>query len=168
DFDDFWRESVFRGVVSGTAEAPVNVSAVGVSEPLPPTSDVELALYLDQGVMDGRFANNGWLQELPRPISKITWDNAALVSPSMAEDLGVVKGAVVTPRVGSRSVDAPAFVQAGPAAGSIGLALGSGRTTAGAGGNGVGVNASAVRTSSERWAAPLQVSRTGGRYKVVT
>ncbi|HEX7002419.1 MAG TPA: TAT-variant-translocated molybdopterin oxidoreductase, partial [Trueperaceae bacterium] len=138
NFDDFWRESVFRGVVAGTAEAPQNVSASAVSEPLPAAGEVELALYLDQALLDGRFANNGWLQELPRPISKITWDNAALVSPSLAESLGVDTGDVITLTVGSRAVDAPVFVQPGQADGAISLALGFGRTAAGAVGNGVG------------------------------
>ncbi len=168
DFDDFWRESVFRGVVAGTAEAAVDVSASGVSEALPAAADVELSLYLDQGLMDGRFANNGWLQELPRPISKITWDNAALVSPRLAESLGVDSGDVVTLTVGSRSVDAPVFVQPGQADGTVSLALGFGRTAAGAVGNGVGVNAYAVRTSTEPWSAPVQVARAGRRHKVVT
>ncbi len=168
DFDDFWRESVFRGVVAGTAAAAEQVSAAAVDEPLPTSADVELALFLDHALLDGRYANNGWLQELPRPISKLTWDNAALVAPRLAESLGVDTGDVITLTVGSRSVDAPVFVQPGQAEGAISLALGFGRTAAGAVGNGVGVNAYAVRTQAEPWSAPVQVSRAGRRYKLAT
>ncbi len=168
DFDAFWRESVFRGVIAGTAEAAVEVSPAAVTEPLPAGGDLELHLVHDSALLDGRLANNGWLQELPRPISKLTWDNAALLAPRTAERLGVRTGDVVTLTASGRSLDAPVLVQPGQAEGAVTLALGFGRAAAGSVGNGVGVDAYALSTTESPWAAPVQVSAVGGTYRLVT
>ncbi len=167
DFESFWRESVFRGVVAGTAAQPVAVTPAAVAEPLPAGADLELALCLDSSVLDGRLANNGWLQELPRPISKLTWDNAALVAPRTAERLGVDTSDVLRLTVGDRSLDVPVLVQPGQAEGAITVALGYGRTAAGSVANGVGVNAYALRTTAAPYSAPVTASATGGRYRLV-
>src|SRR5690606_38370898 len=71
DFEAFWRESVFRGTVADTAAPAVPVSAGAVNAELPQGGDLEVALVYDSAVLDGRLANNGWLQELPRPITKL-------------------------------------------------------------------------------------------------
>lgn len=167
DFESFWRQSVYRGVVSGTASAPVAVAAGAIAAELPRGGELELALCHDSAVLDGRLANNGWLQELPRPISKLTWDNAALMAPRTAERLGVDTNDVVTLTVGDRSVEAPVLVQPGQADGAITIALGYGRTAAGNVGNGVGVNAYVLRTTQAPFGAPVSVSRTGRRYRLV-
>src|SRR5712692_9837996 len=106
DFEQFWRKSLNDGIITGTALPPISVSlqtnwAGGGSAPAASKREViesvsrskpeafEIVFRLDPAVFDGRFANNGWLQELPRPLTKLTWDNAALVSPATAERLGV-------------------------------------------------------------------------------
>lgn len=167
DFEAFWRESVFRGTVSDTAAPAVPVSAGAVNAELPQGGDLEVALVYDSAVLDGRLANNGWLQELPRPITKLTWDNAALVSPRTAERLGVDTGRVVTITVGGRSVDAPVLVQPGQAEGALTLALGYGRTAAGSVADGVGVDAYPLRSTAVSFSAPATVSATGRRHQLV-
>ncbi len=131
-----WRKALHDGVVAGTAMKPitpaVNVAKVNAgAQSLPRGSQLELLFVPDAKVYDGRFANNGWLQELPDPMTKLTWDNAALVSPRTAKDLGLEFGDVVTIERGSRKVDAPVMVQPGQADALVVLALGYGRTRVG-------------------------------------
>ena len=90
---------------------------------------------------DGRYANNGWMQELPDPITKMTWDNAVLVSRKTARELGVQNGDIVEITLNGRSVKGPIWTQPGMADYSLGLALGYGRERAGRVGTGVGFNA---------------------------
>ena len=169
DFEAFWRESVYRGVVAGTAEPPAAVTPAGsVAGPLPQGSDLEVVLTHDHGVLDGRLANNGWMQELPRPISKLTWDNAALMAPRTAERLNVGTGDVVTLTVDGRSVDVPVLVQPGQADGAVTVALGYGRTAGGSVANGVGVDAYPLLATATGHTAPVQVATTGRRYRLVT
>ncbi len=95
---------------------------------------------------DGRYANNGWMQELPDPITKLTWDNAVLVSRKTARELGVQNGDVVEITLNGRSVKGPIWTQPGMADYSLGLALGYGRERAGRVGTGVGFNAYKIFT----------------------
>ena len=126
---------------------------------------IELVFTLSSSVHDGRFANNGWLQELPDPVTKLTWDNAALVSPRTAGELGLETGDVVTLSLEGRSLDAPILVLPGQADGAIALALGYGRTSAGRVGDGVGANANAIRTSGSPFVATgVRLTRTGRRH----
>jgi molybdopterin-containing oxidoreductase family iron-sulfur binding subunit len=127
----------------------------------------------DASVRDGRFANNGWLQELPRPLSKLTWDNAALMSPRTRESLGVsieqhlarAYTDVVELRYRGRTVKAPAWIVPGHPDGTVTVHLGYGRTRAGRVGTGVGFNAYALRTSDAPWfGGGLEVKKTGERY----
>ncbi len=132
---------------------------------------LEIAFRTDPSVYDGRFANLGWLQELPKPLSKITWDNVALVSPKTAAALGGVRTEqtasghtteVAELRLGGRSVKAPLWVLPGHADGAVTVHLGFGRTRAGRVGTGVGFDAYALRTSDAPWAAGgLEVVKTG-------
>lgn len=167
-FDDFWRETVYRGTVAGSRSPVVNVTAGAVSEALPATSPFELQLVLDSALLDGRFANNGWLQELPKAFSNLTWDNAALIAPSTAEELKVRSGDMVKLNAGGRELEAPVWVQPGQAPGAITLSLGYGRTRAGKVGTGVGVNAYRLLDHGTVGAAPLTLSKTGGQYKLVS
>jgi len=167
-FEDFWRESVFRGVVAGSAAPQASVTAAAVSEPLPEGAPLEVHFRLDTSVLDGRFANNGWLQELPRPISKLTWDNAAILAAADAEELGVSTGDVIALRHDGRSLELPVWVQPGQAAGAISVALGYGREAAGSIGNGVGVNAFLLRTSGSQWFGPAEAEVTAGHYDLVS
>ena len=81
------------------------------------------------GVHDGRYSNNGWLNELPDPVTKATWSNPLLISPADAERLGLKDEDVVTVSSGTATVDAPVLVQPGQASGVAGIALGYGRRT---------------------------------------
>ena len=142
-----WRDTVRRGFVSGSATAakmpglhplaPVGVAAVAKSDPAaaassPTSSDaIELTFWADSHVLDGRFANNGWLQELPDFITKITWDNAAMFAPETAKALGIKSETLVRIEVGGKTLDIAAFIQPGQAPGSVALSLGYGRRQAG-------------------------------------
>jgi Fe-S-cluster-containing dehydrogenase component len=141
-----------------------------------PAAGLEVAFRTDPAVYDGRFANLGWLQELPRPLSKITWDNVALVSPKTAAALGGVKTEqtasghytdVAELKLGGRSVKAPLWVLPGHADGAVTVHLGYGRRRAGQVGTGVGFDAYALRTSGAPWAAGgLEVVKTGETARV--
>jgi molybdopterin-containing oxidoreductase family iron-sulfur binding subunit len=127
-------------------------------------AELELVLIPDSRVWDGRFANNPWLQELPDPLSKLTWDNAVLLAPATADALGVRHGDLV--RLESTGeVEAPVYVMPGQAAGVAVLALGGGRTAAGEVGNGVGFNPAALRPADGTLcAAGLRLMPTGRRH----
>ena len=166
DFDDFWAKSLHDGLVERTASKPVAVSAkppeggfsVGSGGDSGGT-DQEIVFRPDSTVWDGRFSNNGWLQELPKPITKLTWDNAALLAPKTAKLLGVSNEDVIELRVGERTLQAPVWILPGQAEGSVTVHLGYGRTHAGRVGNGAGVNAYAVRTSAAPLVGPLVAIR---------
>jgi molybdopterin-containing oxidoreductase family iron-sulfur binding subunit len=138
-----------------------------------PTSvgEIELVFTPDPCVYDGRFANNGWLQEMPAPMTRLTWDNAALLSPATAAKLGVDDQTLVTLRFGSRELTMPAHVMPGQAPGTVAVQLGYGRRAAGhVGGDEdegippVGFDTYALRTSGNPWFAPdLSVTPTGTR-----
>jgi len=128
----------------------------------------EVTFQVSRAVRDGRFANLAWLQEMPDPLTKITWDNAALVSPATAAELGVADGDVVSLTVGERSIELPVWRQPGQADGSIAVLLGYGRTAAGRVGDGVGVDVYPLRASAAPWiAAAVTVAPTGRRHELV-
>jgi MoCo/4Fe-4S cofactor protein with predicted Tat translocation signal len=185
DFEKFWRKTLNDGVVAGTAFAPINVPLkfnAGSLSPAKESSSDELEFLFrpDPCIFDGRFANNGWLQELPKPVTKLTWDNAALVSPKTAEKLGFsqsipsrggehgqVLADVVDIALSGSKVTAAAWILPGQAEGVVVLPLGYGRTRAGYTGTNKGFNAYAVRTSNTLWSAnaPSSVMRkTGDDY----
>ena len=123
-----------------------------------------------QKMFDGRHANNVWLMELPEPLTKICWDNAALIHPATAKDLGVETGDLVKLTVGDRSITIAVFVFPGQAANSIGLSLGWGRTKAGRIGSGKddtrkGFDVYPLRTSTAMgFATGAKLAKTGDRY----
>ncbi len=175
DFEKRWNRALNDGVVAGTTPEPKAVkvrSGDWAQAPArPPASGLEIAFRMDACVHDGRFANLGWLQELPRPLTKITWDNVALVSPRTAATLGGVKTEergrghyteVAELRIGGRKVEAPLWVLPGQAEGTVTVHLGFGRRRAGRVGTGVGFDAYALRTSQAPWSASgLEVVKTG-------
>ena len=116
---------------------------------------------------DGRYANNGWMQELPDPITKLTWDNAVLVSRKTARELGVQNGDVVEITLNGRSVKGPIWTQPGMADYSLGLALGYGRERAGRVGTGVGFNAYKI-FSGKYIETGATVRKTGETYELAT
>ena len=93
DFEQFWRKSLHDGWIAGTTFGPKDLRFASVSPKIGelPKSDpnaIELNIRRDPTIHDGQFSNNGWLQELPKPMTKLTWDNAVLIGPKMAERLG--------------------------------------------------------------------------------
>ena len=135
-----FKKAVHLGFAEGTAAESVEVQArppqADGSAVAPAADRYELVLCPSSSVHDGRFANLGWLQEAPDFLTKLVWDNAALISPADARHLGVGQGDAVTLTTRTGTVEVPVYVLAGQARGSIGLALGYGRTAAGlVGGN---------------------------------
>jgi Fe-S-cluster-containing dehydrogenase component len=144
--------------------------------PVAPSSGIELVIRPDQTILDGHFSNNGWMQELPKQLTKITWDNAALMSPATAAKLNLIPSSmllesdqldakVVEIKAGTASVKAPVQVIAGHPDDVITLNLGYGRTRAGQLGSEIGANAYALRTVATLGSVPnVQVSDTGTTY----
>ena len=116
-------------------------------------------------IHDGRFANDGWLQELPDPLTKLTWDNPALVSPKMAETLGLANEDVVRVDYAGRSLELPVSILPGMADSVVALTLGYGRSRAGRIGNGVGFDTFTVRSSTAPgFAGGVTVSKQGRKH----
>ncbi|MBX3354657.1 MAG: TAT-variant-translocated molybdopterin oxidoreductase [Phycisphaeraceae bacterium] len=173
-----WRRMLERGSVPGSAATAegrpaVNAAAIasgldahGTTMPRAAAGGLEVVFFNDMKVFDGRFGSIGWLQELPDPVTKITWDNAALLSPKTAAKLGVSKGEIVRLAAGGRSIDAAVWPLPGHADDSISIALGYGRRECGSSiARDAGFNAYALRTSSAPWVhADASVTKAGGRY----
>ena len=173
--EETWLRSVHDGFIAGSALPPREVRLRDAID-IPPAPEprasgaIEVVFRPDPSTWDGRFANNAWLQELPRPFTRITWDSAALMSPATAAALGVESGDVVRIAHEGRSIEAPVWVLPGPAEGSITVHRGGGRTLAGRVGNGVGFRASPLLPSGSSGAhiAGVEVTRTGARHDFVT
>ena len=136
--EEKWKKFLHDGFLAGSAAKPVAVTLdESVVPPAPsaakaPGADsLEIIFARDYSLDDGRFSNNGWLQELPDPITKITWDNAVLVSRKTAAALGVQNNDVVEIKLGARSVKGPIWIQPGQAEFTVALALGYGREKGG-------------------------------------
>jgi molybdopterin-containing oxidoreductase family iron-sulfur binding subunit len=174
DFDQFWQTTLFNGLVAGTALAPKSVSLQPEFDQPGPTQtvgaeDLEIIFRPDPSIWDGRFANNGWLQELPKPLTKLTWDNAALLSPATAANLGLANEEVLELQYQGRAVRAPVWIMPGHSEGSVTVYLGYGRTRAGRVGTGTGFNAYALRTTDTPWFGPgLSIVKTGERYSLAS
>jgi molybdopterin-containing oxidoreductase family iron-sulfur binding subunit len=138
--------------------------------PVDPTSgDLEIVFRPDPTVWDGSLANNAWLQELPKPITKLTWDNAAYISPSTAERFSLASGDMVELAFKGRSVKAPVMVVPGQADSTVTVFLGYGRKRAGKTGTDIGYNAYALRTSDTPWFGyGLELRKLGERYPLAT
>jgi molybdopterin-containing oxidoreductase family iron-sulfur binding subunit len=168
-----WRRALHDGVIEGSAwprlTPPVRREAVLAARRPAPPEGIEVVFHPSHAVWDGRFANNGWLEEAPEPMTKLTWDNAALVSPKTASALGVASGDVVTLERGGRRVEMPVWILPGQAENSIAVALGYGRSRCGRVGRGVGHNVYPLRTSdSPGFAAGVTVRPAGRRYQLVS
>ncbi len=172
DFEAFWKKALHDGVVPGSAFPTRLVTAnLDVARlPAPsPSSPLELMLQPDPSIGDGSCANNGWLQELPKPLTKLTWDNAAYVSPATAQRLGLSNEDVVDLVFKEKTVQAPVWISMGHPDDSVTLHFGYGRQKSGRVGTGIGVNAYALRHSGQPWfGGGLEVRKTGSRYKLAS
>jgi molybdopterin-containing oxidoreductase family iron-sulfur binding subunit len=182
DFQPFWERSLKAGVIDGTARAQVVVAPqqnLQIAPPAPPAAgSLEVVFRPDPSVWDGEFANNGWLQELPKPLTKITWENAVYMSPRKAQELGVSstrhdEAPLVQLRYAGRALpsgrfpqDVPVWVVPGHPDGSVTVTLGYGRERAGRvggiDGETRGFNAYALRTSdAPHGGGGLAIENTG-------
>jgi molybdopterin-containing oxidoreductase family iron-sulfur binding subunit len=175
NFERFWRTTLHDGVMADTALPARRVSLTptparrGTEPSAAVPKGLEIIFRPDPTVFDGRFANNGWLQELPKPLTKLTWDNVAMIGPATAQRLGLSSGELVELRYQGRVVRAPVWVMPGQAEESVTVQLGYGRTRAGRVGTGAGFDASAIRTAGSPWFGNgLEIQKTGERYPLAS
>jgi molybdopterin-containing oxidoreductase family iron-sulfur binding subunit len=183
DFENWWRRSVHDGFIAGSA-LPQKTPALrgnAISSPAQKpkmAGKLEVIFRPDPSIFDGSYANNGWLQELPKPITKITWDNAAIMSPATAHQLGVLKetlnaGYSGVPMVEltyqGRTLRAPVWAQPGQVDGCVVLNLGYGHTRGGRNAVGFGFNPYGLRTSNALWHdMGLTAKQAPGSYDIAT
>jgi MoCo/4Fe-4S cofactor protein with predicted Tat translocation signal len=174
DFDAFWRKSLHDGWIEGTTFGSRSTQARagdfgggGVREADP--NAIELNIRRDSTVYDGQFSNNGWLQELPKPMSKLTWDNAIQIGPKMAERLQLAAKDVVELELNGKKVQGAVWIQAGHPDSSITITLGYGRKRAGRVGSEQGFNAYELRTTAAPWiASGVKITKTGAKYELAS
>jgi len=172
DFDAFWRKSLHDGWIENTAFQPKQVSLKPVQIPDYVASDaksIEINFRRDPSVYDGRFSNNGWLQELPKPMSKMAWDNPVLVGPAMAERMGLRSEDLIELELNGKKLTAPVWIQAGHPDNSVTVFLGYGRRRAGRAGTGAGFDMYPLRYNATPWfTTGVAVTKAGGTYKLAT
>jgi Fe-S-cluster-containing dehydrogenase component len=173
DFAAGWDKALHDGVVAGTAldARGVQLTANTIPHPASPLkgegSGLEIVFRPDPTIWDGRYANNGWLQELPKPVSKLTWDNVAYIAPKLAEKLGLAQEDVVELNFNGRKVEAPVYILPGQAEDAVTVTLGYGRQRTGRVGKGAGFDAYALRTSDAMWfGSGLTIKNTGKRHRL--
>jgi molybdopterin-containing oxidoreductase family iron-sulfur binding subunit len=172
DFEAWWTRALHDGVVVDRAPptaAPGKPRLPDISAPASPGTGMTLVLRPDPSLWDGSFANNAWLQECPKPLTKQVWGNALALNPKDAARYALGTGDIVTLSSDGRQIDAPVIVEPGMAEGAMSLTLGLGRRKAGAIGNGVGVNAFALRTTANAWSIPgATIVKTGRQEEILT
>jgi len=171
DFEQFWRKSLHDGWVEGTALPVKSVTAKSNNFPLehPDPSAIEVNIRRDPTIYDGQFSNNGWLQELPKPMSKLTWDNAILVGPKMAGRLELATKDVIELELNNKKVRGAVWIQAGHPDNSVTVTLGYGRKRAGRVGSEQGFNAYEFRTTTNPYiASGVKITKTGQTYDLAS
>ena len=170
DFEIFWAKALHDGVVPDTALKTVEVAAkTPPATPAKSAQGIEIMFRPDPSIWDGSFANNGWLQEVPKPQNKMTWDNAVWISPATAIQNNLNTGDVAELKYQGRTVNGPVWIMPGHANDSITVHLGFGRTRAGEVGNEVGFNAYLLRTSTEPDSGfGVQIRKVGGGHEFAT
>jgi len=170
-FEATWRQAVQKGIVPDTAfplRTPKLLSNFQIGDRSSPSTELEAVFYPDPSVFDGRYANNGWLQELPKPLSRLTWDNVAGISPRTAENHHLNNGDVVEIQSGPRKLEVPVWISPGQADNSVALYLGYGRRRVGRVGNDLGANVFSIRTSNSPWAATASLRKTGRQWPLAS
>lgn len=152
DFEKDWQKALSDGVIA-TFPAPAKTAAPSNSTAAPPViaKGLEVVFRADPSIFDGRYANNSWLQELPKPFCQITWDNAAFISPALAQREKLENGDYVQLTYRGRNLGAPVWILPGQAEETVTLQLGYGRQHAGRVGTNKGYNAYSLRTSDALW-----------------
>lgn len=178
-FAEIWRKTLDRGFVEGSAlpavtappmrDAEIAKTLTGCAWECDSAKGVEVVFLRDMKVWDGRFGCISWMQELPDPVTKITWDNALLMSPKTADDLKLKRGQMAAVTVQGRTLEAVAWPVPGWSDGSVGISLGYGRSGAGVGlvASDAGFNANRIRTAgAPDWTTATAIAATGATYSV--
>lgn len=170
-FPAAWRRSLHDGIVADTEAPEVRVELIA-SAAAPSSNSLgefDVEWRPDATIWDGSFANNAWLQELPKPLTKITWDNAAHLSEKTAKRLKLASGDLVEITSDGRSVVAPVWITPGQADDCISLTLGYGRTRAGRVGNELGYRAGRIASTGGAWfASDVSVRKVVGGHRLAT
>ncbi|MSO49016.1 MAG: 4Fe-4S dicluster domain-containing protein [Acidobacteria bacterium] len=155
--DAFWRAALHDGFIASTslmregATLPVAPANSSFEEATSPATGLEIVFRADPTVLDGRYANNGWLQELPKPLSKLTWDNAVYVSYTTAEAHHLKNEDVIEITSNGRTVKMPVWVMPGTADDVLVVHFGYGRRKAGRVGSNIGSDPFVIRTAQAPW-----------------
>ena len=166
--DQSWNLALRDGSLKGTAFPTLTPSPVATPASPPAGSDLVVTLAADFSVVDGEHANNPWLQELPRPLTKLVWGNAVQLSPATARQYGLENDDVVRLQTSAGEVEGPVYIDLAQADGTATVHLGYGRTTCGRIGTGVGFNAYPLRAQAALWWAPVKLTRTGKKKHLVS
>lgn len=165
-----WNKALHDGLIENSAANPAAMSLRwsdnGAGEMAAADDALDLAIVPDYAVLDGSFSNNGWMQEMPRPISSLTWDNALLISQSTSEKFGLSTGDMVTLTGDSGNTEAAVLVSVGIPAGGAVLHMGYGRAKTGRIATGVGFSASPLRSAASPWRASVAVKKAGGQHEL--
>jgi molybdopterin-containing oxidoreductase family iron-sulfur binding subunit len=170
DFETWWRHSVHDGFIKDAASPAVSATAKLIESQPAATADTsgyEISFHVDPYILDGRYANNAWLQELPRPISRLTWDNAVIVSPKTAEQLQVSDEDRVAIDFNGQTAWGAIWRVPGQPDGSIALTLGFGRRRSGRAGNGAGFDVYPLRAAANPYFGQgAKVRKLGERFRL--
>ena len=169
-FESRFAAALAAGMVEGSASPSVDVRLSpdwDRRDDAARQTEIEIVFAPDPSLHDGRYANNGWLQELPKPLTKQVWGNAALIGPETARTLGVTRGDHIGITVAGRSLNCPVWPLRGHAEGAVTLPLGYGRPAAGIVGSGIGFDAYRIRPSQERWITAGTVGKAAGRQELI-
>ncbi len=162
DFDARWRQALHDGFVEGTApEVSATASSAAIAPAKTSAKGLDIVFRPDPTVWDGRFSNVGWLQELPKPLTTLTWSNVVTISPVLAKRLEIANGDHIEVMISKGSVVGPAWVMPGQAENTVALFLGYGRRRAGRVGNDLGYDAYGVRPVDQPWFAKGSLRKTG-------
>jgi len=165
DFKRWWDRSLHDGFVAGSAFAPKAVSAkLALPPAAAPTTGLEIIFRRDATIYDGRFANNGWLQETPKPMTQICWENPVLMSVATAKKLNLKSEDEVELELAGRKVKGAIWLTPGHPDGAVTVNLGYGRTHAGRVGSGIGFSGYELRTSNALWSAGGMRLRATGKH----
>ena len=172
-FEGNWRSALYRGFVADSAAKELTPSIGGHPTSATvnnrPASDLIVLLRGDPTVWDGRFANISWLQELPKPLTKLTWGNAVLISPQLANEKGLSNGDEVRVEANGRWIAGPVWIMPGQEARTVTLTLGYGRSRIGKVAQNLGYNAYLMRQSDRPWQLDgATIKATGKRDNIAS
>ncbi|MCX6168082.1 MAG: TAT-variant-translocated molybdopterin oxidoreductase [Ignavibacteriales bacterium] len=175
DTKTFWYSALHDGVVifnELSQDSKFNLNSFSSSKEINPTQGYTVHLTESYFLGDGKFSNNGWLQELPHPVSKVTWDNYASISPNLAKQLSVEMNDLVEVKVNGKNLTLPVLVQPGVDTNTINIELGYGRKIVGNVGKDVGFNA--VTLQSKNYSSSpfiyenISIQKISGSHKLVS